>query len=112
MHARVGRHLLLGELVLHHQLVGDGRARAAIGLGHFGQQETQLAQAAPGLAGDEALAAPGIEVRRQLVRHATADLLAKAFDVGIHPGMLVQARQHAHHMPVRPPEQISVWPLT
>ena len=61
--------------------------------------------------GNESLATPGVEVRRELVDHATANLVAEALDVGIHPGMLVQARQHAH-MPVRPPEQISVWPLT
>ena len=111
MHAGDGMYLGLGQLFLHHQLVGQIAATAAPLFVHFGQQKAMGAKAAPGLARHIALSAPGGYMGCQFALYVAAHLLPEGVDLGIHPGMLKGFGQQHVQTPVRPPVHIKVWPL-
>ena len=96
VHGRVGGHFGAGQFVLHHQLVGQVGAGAAVRLGHLGQQKTQLAKRPPDLARDKALAAPAVQVRHEFFGDVALGLFSERLDVFVHPGMAVQLGQQAH----------------
>ena len=102
----------LGQLFLHHQLIGQIAAATAPLLIHLWQQKAMLAKPAPGLSRYVALCAPCGDMGREFAFHIATDLLTEGRDTGIHPCMLKYSGQDAHvHTPVRPPVHIRVWPL-
>ncbi|MCY1549048.1 hypothetical protein D9M68_851970 [compost metagenome] len=94
VHGNVGRKLGPGQLVLHDQLMGQRGAGTFVGFVEFGQQETHLPERPPDLARNEALAAPAVEMRRQLAGDVAAHLVAERVDFFVHPAMAMQSGQH------------------
>jgi hypothetical protein len=96
MNAGAGRNLRAREFVLDHQLPGGADAGPSVLFGQLRQKEAHRPELAPGVPGNAAVATPRVHVRCNLAFDVASDLLTERSDVGVHPGMLVQAGK-GHH---------------